>query len=418
MASVTQRIKEVKQPYGGYLKPRLFQKEACTDDIVLYPEENISPGLVGIAVDYLTRFMMTHSAQDAFSISLTGAILIGQQQQAARLLDEIRGLDDQSITCACKLAGYDVCFRAGIAGYRPVEGILPDADTIFNIKTMVRRSLSFWKAHGPLIKSGFTFEGGYTETVDSGDGDYLTENILWDFKVSKNPPNTKQTLQLLMYYIMGCHSVHSEYQSIQYLGIFNPRLNLIYTYPVKEISPEVIQEVEANVICYSGVSARVPAASEAPVPKRPAAPKAKAAPSSSSDSFWTLQDLCARYGVGRAKITGDFFACGLPYSKESRRYCFDPNRVMQWEIRQRSIPYKKNQKLVLPAHTAFGESLRQQLKQARQAKDKEQIKSVKKLLKENGFTPSWMKIFAQAVLWLAIIGLTLLYSYPYYQQYL
>ena len=54
-----------------------------------------------------------------------------------------------------------------------------------------------------LQKMVFTFEGGYTNIVSSGDGDYLTEDTLWDFKVSKEEPKSKYTLQLLMYYIMG-----------------------------------------------------------------------------------------------------------------------------------------------------------------------------------------------------------------------
>lgn len=83
------------------------------------------------------------------------------------------------------MVGYDVCFRAGIIGYKPVEEINPDKDTIENIVTMINRSLSFWKEYGPITKDGFTFEGGYTDTISTGDGDYLTKDTLWDFKVSR-----------------------------------------------------------------------------------------------------------------------------------------------------------------------------------------------------------------------------------------
>lgn len=94
--------------------------------------------------------------------------------------------------------GYDVCFRAGIIGYRPVKEIMPDAPTIENIRTMVNRCLNFWEEYGPVIVDGFTFEGGYTDIVSSGDGDYLTRDTLWDLKVSKEAPKNKYTLQLLM----------------------------------------------------------------------------------------------------------------------------------------------------------------------------------------------------------------------------
>jgi hypothetical protein len=35
------------------------------------------------------------------------------------------------------------------------------------------------------LLDGFTFEGGYTDTVSKGDGDLTTADTLWDFKVSK-----------------------------------------------------------------------------------------------------------------------------------------------------------------------------------------------------------------------------------------
>lgn len=44
MASVTQRIKQIKQPYGGYLKPSEFKKIVFKDDEVLL-EENIASKL-------------------------------------------------------------------------------------------------------------------------------------------------------------------------------------------------------------------------------------------------------------------------------------------------------------------------------------------------------------------------------------
>ena len=79
-----------------------------------------------------------------------------------KLVDAVIGLDDNSIINACKLAGFDVARRAGVAAYRPVETILPDHETISNIRIMVERSASFLKEFGPIVKDGFTFEGGYT----------------------------------------------------------------------------------------------------------------------------------------------------------------------------------------------------------------------------------------------------------------
>ena len=50
----------------------------------------------------------------------------------------------------------------------------------------------------PIDISGITFEGGYSSVIVSGDADFITKDTLWDFKVSKNSPTSKQTLQLLI----------------------------------------------------------------------------------------------------------------------------------------------------------------------------------------------------------------------------
>ena len=212
--------------------------------------ENIHAGLIGLAVDYLTRFYMGTPPEEAFRISLRGAQRIGQLTQAQSLLESICDLREGSIISACKLAGYDVCVRAGLRGYRPIEEIYPNASTIFNIQTMVQRSLFFFKKYGPIVMDGFTFEGGYTNIISSGDGDYLTEDTLWDCKVSGKTPTKEHTLQLLIYYLMGMHSIHDEFSVIKKLGIFNPRLNRVYLLEISQIPLETLETVEKEVIGY------------------------------------------------------------------------------------------------------------------------------------------------------------------------
>lgn len=135
-------------------------------------------------------------------------------------------------------------------GYKPVEDIQPDEAAISNIRTMVERSLNFFEQYGPVVLDGPTFEGGYTDVVSTGDGDFLTEDTMWDFKVSKKPPTNKHTLQVLMYYLMGKHSIHEEFDSVDIIGFFNPRLNTVYQMSVSDISPETIKTIEEEVIGY------------------------------------------------------------------------------------------------------------------------------------------------------------------------
>ena len=161
--------------------------------------------------------------------------------------------DDLSITYACKATTFDVWYRNPVGAMlaKGADETTPDKDTIENIRILVERSLSFWKEYGPITVDGFTFEEkGYTKIVDSGDGDYLTADTLWDFKVSKTAPKSDHTLQLLMYYIMGQHSGKAEFVNIKKVGIFNPRLNKVYTYDISKVPMETINIIEKEVICY------------------------------------------------------------------------------------------------------------------------------------------------------------------------
>lgn len=94
-------------------------------------------------------------------------------------------------------------------------------------------------------------DGGYTDTVDSGNGDFITADTLWDFKVSKAKVKKEATLQLLMYWCMGMHSIHPEFKQLKYLGIYNPRSNLLSQISIAEIPSNVIFEVERDVIGYA-----------------------------------------------------------------------------------------------------------------------------------------------------------------------
>jgi hypothetical protein len=95
-----------------------------------------------------------------------------------------------------------------------------------------------------------TFGGGYTRTITNGDADFVTQDTIWDIKVTKNSITIKHTLQLLIYYIMGIHSKHEYFKNIKNIGIFNPRENSIYICPIANISKDLIKQIEEEVICY------------------------------------------------------------------------------------------------------------------------------------------------------------------------
>lgn len=265
--TVTGRIKKVTQPRDGYLKPSMFVKTTFDDGVVLAKNENISPTITGMAVDYMTRFLLTGDKEEAFCISLKGmrnARMMNANggRRGDCLLEQITDLDDESIIAACKIVTYDDWYRNPMAAIKASgeEAVNPDKQTIDNIRIMIQRSLSFWDKVGPILTAGFDFcekdeqgnivNSGYTDIVSSGDGDYLTHDTMWDFKVLKSDITNKHTLQILMYYIMGKNSCMDIYKNISKLGFFNPRLNAAYVLDAADIPQEVIEAVARDVIGY------------------------------------------------------------------------------------------------------------------------------------------------------------------------
>ena len=276
--SVTGRIAKIKQPYGGYIRLSAFDKKNMDDGIILHEKENVHGTIIGLVVDYMTRFMMGTDIKEAFDVSLYGAKFAQTFTKeeifadAVMLLIRIKGLDEQSIINACKLVTFDIWKRNPFGAAKAInyKEMNPDKDTIENIITMIKRSIKFFEEYGPVVKDGFNFEpvnatmddymkmmnskegsfGGYTAVVSSGDGDFLTKDTLWDFKVIKNNPQSKDTLQILMYWIMGQHSGQECFKTIDNIGFFNPRSNIIYTRNIKTIPDEIIKIVENDVICY------------------------------------------------------------------------------------------------------------------------------------------------------------------------
>ena len=250
MASVTQRISQIKPPRGGYLNIKEFNIIQFENDEQLSGKENVHPSTVGLVVDYLSRFMLNNDILESFKISIYGATIVNKIDVAYNLLKNIKGLDDNSIICATKMVGFDVAFRSGPNNFKGISHINPDKETINNIRIMVNRSIMFFEKYGPITKDGFTFEGAHTNIINTGDGDFLTKDTLFDFKVSKLEPSSKYTLQILIYYIMGQHTNDPIFKNITKIGLFNPRLNKMYICEIKNIDKDIIKEIETNVIGY------------------------------------------------------------------------------------------------------------------------------------------------------------------------
>lgn len=263
MFSVTQRIKSIKgtpnaQPRGGFLPTKQLKIEEYSDGYELKTEyEQVHASLVGLTVDYLTRFIFDKNARDAFAISLMGAELIGERNYALKLITSIekewkkkQTITDKIVANALQLSAYDVVYRSSPLGYRPAKDVVADPFTTTDIYMMLDRTLSFLKTQKPLVAFGFSFSGKDAKYIRIGDGDALTQDAIIDFKVSVKPPTSDHTLQLLIYYLMGLHEYPEVFENVTKITIFNPRLNASYSYDLPQLEQWVINEINTNIIGY------------------------------------------------------------------------------------------------------------------------------------------------------------------------
>lgn len=295
MVSVTQRItqynSEVGQPRGGLIKPSMMTCTAIDDEhgLLDHKIENLHASVIGMAVDYLSRLVrirvaldeFSDSVRDVFRVSLRGAERIdamyagsGVAAAAEEALSSIQFfttdqdlvmtvIDEHTVRAACQLAGYDVGGRNDPRLWNAEHGavgIVPNEMTITHVAIMLARTQAFFAEYGPVMKDGFVFanpvrfllgeRGGYTDLVDSGDGDFLTADTLWDMKVSASKPGKDHTLQLLMYFLMGKESGLPEFVELTHVGLFNPRLGTVHRMAVADVSVETIEMIRRDVIGY------------------------------------------------------------------------------------------------------------------------------------------------------------------------
>ena len=252
MFTVTQRVKSVTQPKNGYLPVSAFSVKRYEDNQKLHYKENVPPVYIGLAVDYLTRYKISENIYNAFDISILGAKILrddyGKKREYEHSLHLLEQIQHGDIAAALQMVTYDDVYRAGKTD---LPTLRPDSATVENIKIMVNRGVTFLNHCSKEIYTGLSFDGGFTSTVVNGDCDYLTDNSLIDFKVIRGDITPDYTLQILMYYLLGCRSVHhKDFIKVKWLAFFNPRKNIVHYTKVDKIPTKILDEVAIKVIGY------------------------------------------------------------------------------------------------------------------------------------------------------------------------
>lgn len=269
MYSVTQRIQNIKQPYGGYLPFKEMLKVEYGGELLTKDDETTSPSCIGSVVDYLSRYKLNKDFEKAFHISLLGLeeyyVNIKHNEKLfktyrKRFWKINHSLDDNSIKLACELVGYDCYCRSPYLGEPSLN--IPNDETIKHIRGMVNRTLNFINScNGEMISENTFFKqykglemlrkgkelvNGYTRVITSGDFDMCIGERMIDFKTSKDI-KAKDTLQVLIYGLMYNHMYPS---TIKEVGIFNPRTNTYYYKRLSDIKEDYLEEIKSEVIGY------------------------------------------------------------------------------------------------------------------------------------------------------------------------
>lgn len=107
--SVTQRVKQVKQPRGGLLDLKRMQVVKLGEGMeCLNSNENVHANLIGLTVDYLTRFMSGTPVDKAFSISILGSKIVNEEKMDLLLREDIQILFVQEMVILLRQIHYGI----------------------------------------------------------------------------------------------------------------------------------------------------------------------------------------------------------------------------------------------------------------------------------------------------------------------
>lgn len=261
------------EPYNTFEKAMRLVKKTILDLVFL--ENEIEPAML-------------------FEDALKGAANIGDSAEAERLFMRInnsdrnfRGLiegnydpnndilDDRMIESVCDLISFEYYVNPRYSGTHTSIHISNElANYLFDIVTSIIHTCIFcpWERerrpyiYRQLVGAPTFFREryhvldripsllpAYTRTVNSGSIDMITYKTVWKifFSSSKKPkPTTPETLEVLMQYIMVIKAEPTLEDTLEYLGIYDPNRNLVYTLKIEDIPQDIIETVYSEVIGY------------------------------------------------------------------------------------------------------------------------------------------------------------------------
>lgn len=289
MNSVTEIIKKVEQPRGGFLPIKSFEVEELGGEIIRC--DDVPPIIVGKVVDSIIHLIIKTDKKKLFKSSTTGyekriehfarQFAYGTSYETVcsqieyedgifninKLIDRLDGYLGNNdiyhlIICLCLIHQYDI-WNTGfgyVSQYTTIDSSRPKyykKGDIRKIEVLYQRTV-IWissiinKSYNQNIVFDYKFyPNGYTDKVKYGVGDFVCDNTLFDLKCIKDKPTKYNTLQILTYYVMGLNSNNKLYKNVKYIGLYSPVTNKVWRISIDKISKELIHKISMEVIGYN-----------------------------------------------------------------------------------------------------------------------------------------------------------------------
>lgn len=245
---------KIPADFDKYLEKLQWETSCFQDTKQLNKNEFRRADVIGLAVDYLSRMMITGDKNKAFRISLKFKEIPyfvnhpdnAMNKAADSFFEKINGMSDLSIINACYLVCFDDLVRAANFDHDKflyLQTLQHDEykPTVDNIQIMVQRCIEYFK-HSE-IDIGFGVKYGSLH----GDGDFVTDTELCDLKTSKHYPTFKDKKQVILYWFAGLHTEGLDFSKINTLSIFNPRLNMVWKLKTSQFTEELLED--ADMFC-------------------------------------------------------------------------------------------------------------------------------------------------------------------------
>ena len=283
MATVTQVAKQKEtRKLATQLIPTEKFEVIKTGRIPPYPaeKENVPPDVMGSAVDYYTRYLLTNDFRKSFKYAIRGVDIFvkelkskGEHDYAeeiwrdAVLVGEKYG---KSTTRAFNLAWFDSYYRCGIIR-KPYD--VEDEDRQ-NLKYMASSCADFVETLGDVVDVGTELKNDKAMTTISvmscgvkleeltcegivGDIDILTTKALIDIKTTKGAQKSdvlkrEAKMQMALYYLLGLRSedeqIRQAFERIEKLAFFNPRHGVGYVIDIADIGQKAFDTIALSVL--------------------------------------------------------------------------------------------------------------------------------------------------------------------------